>query len=68
MGFDLALLSGGEGVATIEANFKSTIGQMEGDFGFILNNFSAQDIASLSPEFGWLSILEAPISGALRGS
>ncbi len=68
MGFDLALLSGGEGVATIEANFKSTIGQMEGDFGFILNDFSAQDIASLSPEFGWLSVLEAPISGALRGS
>jgi len=68
MGFDLALLSGGEGVATIEANFKSTIGQKEGDFGFILNDFSAQDIASLSPEFGWLSVLEAPISGALRGS
>ena len=68
MGFDLALLSGGEGVATIEANFKSTIRQLEGDFGFILNDFSAQDIASLSPEFGWLSVLEAPISGALRGS
>ena len=68
MGFDLALLSGGEGVATIEANFKSTIGQMDGDFGFLLNDFSAQDIASLSPEFGWLSVLEAPISGALRGS
>ena len=68
MGFDFALLSGGEGAATIEANFKSTIGQMDGDFGFILNDFSAQDIANLSPEFGWLSVLEAPISGALRGS
>lgn len=68
IGFDFALLSGGEGVATIEANFKSTIGQMDGDFGFILNDFSAQDIANLSPEFGWLSVLEAPISGALRGS
>ncbi|MDG0986065.1 MAG: hypothetical protein P8O74_01320, partial [Paracoccaceae bacterium] len=68
MGFDLALLSGGEGVATIEANFKSTIGQINGEFGFLLNDFSAQDIANLSPEFRWLSVLEAPISGALRGS
>ena len=68
LGFDLALLSGGEGVATIEANFKSTIGQMDGEFGFLINDISALDIASLSPEFGWLSVLEAPISGALRGS
>jgi len=68
MGFDLALLSGGEGVATIEANFKSTIGQIKGEFGILLNDFSAQDIANLSPEFRWLSVLEAPISGALRGS
>ena len=68
MGFDLALLSGGEGVATIEANFKSTIGQINGEFGFLFNDFSAQDIANLSPEFGWLSVLEAPISGAFRGS
>ncbi|MDA9670686.1 hypothetical protein N9T57_00935, partial [Paracoccaceae bacterium] len=68
MGFDLALLSGGEGVATIEANFKSTIGQINGEFGILLNDFSAQDIANLSPEFRWLSFLEAPISGALRGS
>lgn len=68
MGFDLALLSGGEGVATIEGNFKSTIGQLNSEFGLLLNEVSAQDIASLSPEFGWLSVLEAPISGALRGS
>ena len=68
MGFDLALLSGGEGVATIEGNFKSTIGQLDSEFGLLLNEVSAQDIASLSPEFGWLSVLEAPISGALRGS
>ena len=68
MGFDLALLSGGEGVATIEANYKSTIGQINGEFGILLNDFSAQDIANLSPEFRWLSVLEAPISGALRGS
>ena len=68
MGFDLALLSGGEGVTTIEANFKSTIGQSDGEFGFLLNDFPAQDIADFSPEFAWLSVLEAPISGALRGS
>ncbi len=68
MSFDLALLSGGQGASTVEGNFKRTIGQLDGEFGFLFNDVSAQDIANLSPEFGWLNVLEAPISGAFRGS
>ena len=68
MGFDLAFLSGGEGASTVEGNFKRTMGQLDGEFGLLFNDVYAQDISNLSPEFGWLSVLEAPISGALRGS
>ena len=68
MSFDLALLSGGQGASTVEGNFKRTIGQLDGEFGLLFNDVSAQDIANLSPEFGWLNVLEAPISGAFRGS
>ena len=68
MSFDLALLSGGQGASTVEGNFKRTIGQLDGEFGLLFNDVSAQDVANLSPEFGWLNVLEAPISGAFRGS
>ena len=68
MSFDLALLSGGQSASTVEGNFKRNIGQLDGEFGLLFNDFSAQDIANLSPEFGWLGVLEAPISGAFRGS
>ncbi|MGB0245854.1 MAG: hypothetical protein ACPF9Z_04415, partial [Paracoccaceae bacterium] len=68
MSFDLALLTGNTDVATVEANFKSPIGQLNGEFGLILKDIPSQDIALQSREFGWLSVLDAPISGALRGS
>ena len=61
-------LSGGQGASTVEGNFKRTIGQLDGEFGLLFNDVSAQDVANLSPEFGWLNVLEAPISGAFRGS
>jgi len=68
MSLDLALLTGNTDVATVEANFKSPIGQLDGEFGLILKDIPSQDIALQSREFGWLSVLDAPISGALRGS
>ncbi len=68
MSFDLALLTGNTAVATVEANFKSPIGKLNGEFGLILKDIPSQDIALQSREFGWLSVLDAPISGALRGS
>ena len=66
LGFDFALLSGGKGASTVEGNFKRTIGQLDGEFGLLFFEVSAQDIANLSPEFGWLNVLEAPISGLLE--
>ncbi|WP_420010363.1 DUF3971 domain-containing protein [Tateyamaria sp.] len=64
---DLALLSGGQGVATLEANYNSQIGAAEAEFGVIVQDVAAGDIAALAPPFAWLDVLRAPISGAMRG-
>lgn len=63
---DLALLSGGTGVATVEANYSSRIGSAVADFGVTMEDVAAADIAAQGPAFAWLNALRAPISGALR--
>jgi hypothetical protein len=63
---DLAVLSGGADVATFEANYTSEIGDTRAEFGINIAGISAQDIALQSPALAWLSVLKAPISGALR--
>ncbi|WP_415920261.1 DUF3971 domain-containing protein [Tateyamaria sp. SN6-1] len=64
---DLALLSGGQGVATLEANYESLIGSTEAQFGATLADVAAADIAAVATPFEWLDVLRAPISGAMRG-
>ena len=64
---DLALLSGGQGVATLEANYESRIGDVAASFGATITDVDAGDIATLAPPFAWLDVLRAPISGAVRG-
>ncbi|MEM6372718.1 MAG: AsmA-like C-terminal region-containing protein [Pseudomonadota bacterium] len=64
---DLALLSGGTGVATLEANYESRVGDVAASFGANIRDVAAGDIATLAPPFAWLDVLRAPISGAMRG-
>ena len=64
---DLALLSGGQGVATFQANYESLIGSTAARFGATLNDVAATDIAAIATPFAWLDVLRAPISGAMRG-
>ena len=64
---DLALLNGGQGVATLEANYKSIIGATAADFGLNIKDIEAGDLAALAPPFAWLNVLHAPISGSLMG-
>lgn len=64
---DLALLSGGQGVATLEANYESRLGDSAATFGVLVDDVDAGDIATLAPAFAWLDVLRAPISGAVRG-
>ena len=63
---DLALLSGGADIATLEANYSSKIGDKQAEFGINIANIAAQDISLQNPALAWLSVLRAPISGALR--
>ncbi|WGW03210.1 YhdP family protein [Tropicibacter oceani] len=65
---DLALLAGGDSVATIEMNAESVVGSARLDFGLKLNDLWSRDIATQTPALAWLEVLEAPISGALRSS
>ncbi|APX11177.1 hypothetical protein BWR18_05350 [Tateyamaria omphalii] len=64
---DLALLSGGQGVATLEASYESSVGASAATFGVLVNDVDAGDIAVLAPAFEWLDVVRAPISGAVRG-
>lgn len=63
---DLAVLSGGADVATVEMNYTSVIGDTAAEFGINIADVPAQDIATQSPALAWLDVLRAPISGALR--
>ncbi len=64
----LAVLGRGDTAATIELNAESAIGRRDLSFGVTLDDFAANDIAAQSPALAWLRALQAPISGALRGS
>ncbi|MGJ8617535.1 MAG: YhdP family protein [Sulfitobacter sp.] len=63
---DLAVLSGGAGVATLAANYTSDIGDTAAQFGVSFQDVAAGDIAAQGPAFAWLNVLRAPISGAVR--
>ncbi len=63
---DVALLSGGDGVATVEIDASSPIGKPSLSFGVTLDGLASRDIATQSPALAWLEELDAPISGALR--
>jgi len=63
---DIAILSGGAGVATLAANYTSRIGETEASFGVSFDGVAAGDIAAQGPAFAWLDVLRAPISGAVR--
>lgn len=63
---DVALLGGGDGVATVALEAKSTIGVNDLSFGVLLSDLGSTDIATQSPALAWLDELQAPISGKLR--
>ncbi|WP_416538874.1 MULTISPECIES: DUF3971 domain-containing protein [Phaeobacter] len=63
-----SLLSGRDYVGTVEANYRSAIGDKAADFGVLVNSVASKDIAAQSAALGWLDVLDAPISGSLRGA
>ncbi|KAG1667667.1 hypothetical protein GQR58_018293 [Nymphon striatum] len=64
---DIALLSGRSFVTTAEMTYRSPRGTREAEIGLNIMDAAATDIASQSPLLSWLGVLDAPISGAVRG-
>lgn len=64
---DMALLTGGADVATLEASFEHVISEADSIFGLSFEGMPAEIASSQLPALAWLSALRAPISGALRG-
>ena len=62
-----SLLSGRDYASSIEANYTSTLGTPEARFGISVSDIAAEDIALQNAAVSWLEVLEAPISGAVRG-
>lgn len=63
----VALLSGRSFVSTAELTYSSPRGSATADIGLAITDAAAADIASQSPLLSFLSVLDAPISGAVRG-
>ena len=62
-----SLLSGRDYASVVEANYSSRIGDTKAAFGISVQDIAAQDVAAQAAALGWLDVLRAPISGALRG-
>ncbi|MEL0438627.1 YhdP family protein [Phycobacter sp. K97] len=62
-----SVLSGRQYVGSMEANYRSDIGDASAEFGFLFNDIASEDISAQAPVLGWLQALRAPISGSLRG-
>ncbi len=63
-----ALLTGRDRGSAIEVNYASRIGVTSAEFGILVQDIAASDIAAQNVALAWLEVLRAPISGALRGS
>lgn len=65
---DIALLSGRDYVTTAEFTYRSARDGSAGDFGIIIEEAAAPDFASQIPLLSFLGVVEAPLSGAMRGT
>ena len=64
---DVALLSGRSYVTKAELTYSSQRGSRTAQIGLAIADAAAADIASQSPLLSFLGVLDAPISGAVRG-
>lgn len=63
-----ALLGGGDVASLFEASYSSLIGDPRAEFGVSVSDVAAGDLAAQAIALNWLGVLDAPISGAMRGS
>ena len=63
---DFALLSGRDFVTQLAMRYKSPRGSRAAEMSLTVIDIPARDVASQSPVLSWLSVLDAPLSAALR--
>jgi len=63
-----SVLAGRDYVSAVEANYTSVLGTPAARFGISITDLPAEDVAGQAPILAWLQVIDAPISGALRGS
>jgi hypothetical protein len=64
---DFALLSGRASVATLEANSRFERDGRGATFGVSIDEMPSADLATQLASLAWLSVIDAPISGSIRG-
>lgn len=64
---DFALLSGRASAATVEANARLERNGSGVTFGISVADIPAVDLATQQASLAWLGVLDAPISGSIRG-
>ncbi|WP_239059905.1 AsmA-like C-terminal region-containing protein [Ruegeria sp. PrR005] len=67
MATEFSVLSGRAYASRVEANYSSTLGKPSASFGVSVTDVAASDIAAQAPALAWLQVLDAPISGSVRG-
>ena len=65
---EAGLLSGRSEVTTVSMNYESLRNSRKAVMSVTVQNAFATDIASQAPVLNWLSVLDAPVSAALRAS
>lgn len=63
---DFSLLSGRDFVTRLALRYTSPRGSRAAEMSLTVIDISARDVASQSPVLSWLSVLDAPLSAALR--
>ena len=62
-----SLLSGRDYASAIELSYASVIGDAQADVSVSVQEIPSEDIAVQNISLAWLGVLEAPISGSIRG-
>jgi len=65
---NFAVLSGGDGITTLDLAYSSPQGNLAADFDITVSDVTAADIAAQSPALNWLADVDAPLSATLRSA
>jgi hypothetical protein len=65
---NITVLGAREYASSVAVNYTGALGTPEAEFGVLIEDVPAEEVAGQSPALAWLGALDAPISGALRAA